>query len=83
VILGIPGNKDTIIGGDMNKRVDSEMVKYERGVHGGYSESNDARIFDFASLYELAIINTYFRKIEEHYITYKSERNRSQIDYFI
>jgi hypothetical protein len=30
-----------------------------------------------------AIINTYFRKREEHYITYKSERSKSHIDYFM
>jgi len=28
-------------------------------------------------------MNTYLRKREEHYVTYKSGMNKSQIDYFM
>ena len=54
-------------------------------VHGGYGKRNEAgeKILDFASTYELAIVNTYFRKREDHYITYKSGENNSQIHYFL
>jgi len=33
---GIPGNEDTVIGGDMNGHVSNERRGYER-IHGGYS----------------------------------------------
>jgi len=57
------------------------------GEHG-FWEKNEAgeKILDLAS-YDIAIVNTYFRKREQYiidnYITYKSGRNISQIDYFM
>jgi len=75
VMQGIPENEDTVIGGDMNEHVGSERGEYKR-VHGGYGfgQRNEAgeKVLDFASLCELVIINTYFRKRGEHYITYTS-----------
>ncbi|KAF0763813.1 craniofacial development protein 2-like [Aphis craccivora] len=60
---------------------------FQEKVHGGYGLSfrNDARkkVLDFATAYDLAIVNTYFRKKKEHYVTYKNGRNKSQIDYFM
>ncbi|XP_060872665.1 uncharacterized protein LOC132946637 [Metopolophium dirhodum] len=74
------------IGGDMNGHVGCDRTGYDR-VHGGYGFGlrNDAgrKVLDFATAYELAIVNTYFRKRGEHYVTYKSGRNMSQIDYFM
>ena len=40
-------------------------------------------IFDFAVAYELSIVNSYFKKQEEHLVTFKSENTRTQIDYFL
>ena len=86
VIQGIPGHEDVVIGGDMNGHVGSEKLEYER-VHGGYGfgERNEAgeKVLDYAASYGLAIMNTYFKKREEHYITYKSGGNRSQVDNFM
>lgn len=52
-----------MIGGDINGHVGSEIEVYER-IHGqyGFGDRNEAgeKILDFASLYELAKINTYF-----------------------
>lgn len=39
------------------------------------------RVFDFVSAHELVILNTYFRMIEEHYITYESKEEKSQINF--
>ena len=33
--------------------------------------------------YELSIVNSYFKKKEEHLVTFKSGNNRTQIDYFL
>ena len=58
-----------------------------RPVHGGLGfggrNSGGVSILDFAVAYDLAIVNTYFRKREEHLITFKSGNARTQIDYFL
>jgi len=45
--------------------------------YGGYELGlrNDAggKLLDFATAYDLAIVNTYFRKRVEHYVTFKGE----------
>jgi len=40
-------------------------------------------ILDFVVVYELAIVNSYFRKRDEHLVTFKSGSTRTQIDYFL
>jgi len=38
---------------------------------------------DFAVAYDLSIVNSYFRKREEHLVTFKSGSARMQIDHFL
>jgi len=56
-------------------------------VHGGfrYGERNNGgmSILNFAVAYELSIVNFYFKKKEEHLVTFKSDNTRTQIDYFL
>ena len=56
-------------------------------MHGGFGLGDrngmGGTILDFAVSYDLIIANTYFKKREEHLITYKSGTNKSQIDYFL
>jgi len=56
-------------------------------INGGYGfgERNEAgeKVLGFASSYELAMVDIYFRKSEMHYITYKRGINRLQNDYFL
>ena len=40
-------------------------------------------MLDSAVSFDLAIANTFFRKREEHYITYKSGGNKAQIDFMM
>ena len=40
-------------------------------------------ILDFAVAYEFSIVNSYFRKKEEHLVTFKSGNIMTQIDYFL
>ena len=40
-------------------------------------------ILDFSVAYELSIVNSYFRKKEEHLVTFKRGNTRTQIDYFL
>jgi len=50
-------------------------------VHGGlgYGERNNGgvSILDFVVAYELLIVNSYFRKKEEHLVTFKSSSTRT------
>ena len=38
---------------------------------------------NFAVAYELTIVNSYFKKKEEHLVTFKSGNTRIQLDYFL
>jgi len=40
-------------------------------------------ILDFAVAYELSIVSSYFKKKEEHLITFKSGNTSTQIHYFL
>jgi len=40
-------------------------------------------VIDFAKRMEMAVVNTYFQKKEEHKVTYKSGGRSTQIDYII
>ena len=75
-----------LLGGDFNGHVD----KYRRGyemVHGGhgFGDINDSgeAILDFAVAYDLIVANTFFRKRDEHLISFKSGPNMSQIEFFL
>jgi hypothetical protein len=53
----------------MNVYVDSKIVKFEKVYweywFGKRNETGE-KVLDYAVAYELAIINTYFRKQEDH-----------------
>ena len=40
-------------------------------------------MLDFAVAYELVVVNSYFKKKEDHLVTFKSGSLKSQIDYFL
>ena len=40
-------------------------------------------LVDFATTMEMAVVNTYFKKSEEHRMTYKSGGRSTQVDYII
>ena len=71
---------------DFNGHVDKKKDNYET-VYGGYGfrDKNKAGmcILDFAVAYDLIIANTYFKKRDEHLITFKSRFNKSQINFFL
>ncbi|KAM2061704.1 hypothetical protein ACFX1T_046731 [Malus domestica] len=71
----IAQTEKVFIGGDLNGYMGKETSNY--GVfHGGhgFGERNEDReaILDFAMAYDLFLANTFFKKREEHVITYKS-----------
>ena len=86
VVQGIPQSEGLLIGGDFNGHIGSRREGYEM-VHGGFGygvrNSGGVSILDFAVAYDLSIVNSFFRKREEHLITFKSGSTRTQFDYFL
>jgi hypothetical protein len=86
MVQGIPQREMICIGGDLNGHVGKDALGYEsvHGNHGFGVRNEDGKVvLDFATTHDLFIANTFFRKREEHLITYKSGPSRTQIDYFV
>jgi len=73
VVQSILQNEGLLIGGDFNGHIKSRGEGYEM-VHGGLGygvrNSGELSILDFAVAYDLSIVNSYFRKREEHLVTF-------------
>ncbi|TQD70292.1 hypothetical protein C1H46_044169 [Malus baccata] len=85
LVQGIAQTEKLFIGGDLNGH-GRETSNY-RGFHGGhgFGERNEdgEAILDFAMTYDLFLANTFFKKREEHVITYKSGSSKTQIDFLL
>jgi hypothetical protein len=86
LIQAIPNNESRYIGADLNGHV-GETTETYKNIHGGYGygskNSQGDDILQFASTYNMALVNTYFKKLERHLITYCSGEIQSQIDYIL
>ena len=91
VIEGLAMEERVIMGADFNGHTGTSSEGVER-IHGGFgfgwANAEGRRVLDFAVSFDqflhlFAIANTFFRKREEHYITYKSEGNKAQIDFMM
>ena len=72
--------------GDFNGHIGRRRAGYE-SVHGGfgYGKRNNGGVslLNFAVAYELVIVNSFFKKKDEHLITFKNGSTRTQIDYLL
>ncbi|XP_045452741.1 craniofacial development protein 2-like [Melitaea cinxia] len=86
VIMKVPECEEIYIGGDFNGHVGRMNDGYER-VHGGrgYGVRNrdGEALLEAALAFDLAIANTFYRKREQHLITYRSGLHSTQIDYIL
>ncbi|KAI5617297.1 hypothetical protein C0J50_23078 [Silurus asotus] len=74
VVEGVPRNKRLVIGTDCNGHIgDGFRV---RNVEG-------QMVVDFAERMEMAVVNTYFKKKEDHKVMYTSEGRCTQVDYVL
>ncbi|XP_064094381.1 uncharacterized protein LOC135206820 [Macrobrachium nipponense] len=73
------------VGADLNGHVGSENEAIGR-MHGGHGigrNPDGESVVDYAVSFDMAIVNTFFKKKREHLITYRSEGRCSQTDYFL
>ena len=74
------------MGAHFNGHIGTSSEGVER-IHGGFgfgrANAEGRRVLDFVVSFDLAIANTFFRKREEHYITYMSGGNKAQIDFMM
>ncbi|KAK3531499.1 hypothetical protein QTP70_023281 [Hemibagrus guttatus] len=81
VMESIPTGERVVIGADFNGHVgegntDDEEVMGKFGVKERNLEGQ--MVVDFAKRMDMAVVNTYFQKREEHRVTYKSGGRRTQ-----
>ncbi|KAK3549643.1 hypothetical protein QTP86_005388 [Hemibagrus guttatus] len=86
VMESIPTGERVVIGADFNGHV-GEGNTGDEEVMGkfGVNERNleGQMVVDFAKRMDMAVVNTYFQKREEHRVTYKSGGRRTQVDYIL
>jgi len=86
VIQDVPRNEKLFIGGDFNDHIGVDSDGYDTA-HGGFGfgERNNGgvSVLNFAVAYELLVVNSYFKKKEDHLVTFKSGSLKTQIDYFL
>ncbi|KAK3563354.1 hypothetical protein QTP86_021834 [Hemibagrus guttatus] len=86
VMESIPTGERVVIGADFNGHVGEgntgdEQVMGKFGVKERNLEGQ--MVVDFAKRMDMAVVNTYFQKREEHRVTYKSGGRRTQVDYIL
>ena len=86
VVESIPKEERVVIGADLNGHV-GEGNRGDENVMGRYGDkarnAEGQMVVDFATRMELAVVNTYFKKREEHRVTYKSGGRSTQVDYIM
>ncbi|XP_051780695.1 craniofacial development protein 2-like [Erpetoichthys calabaricus] len=86
VMNSVPKGQKVVIGADFNGHV-GEGNSGDEEVMGRYGvkERNEEgqRIVDFAKWMDMAVVNMYFKKREEHTVTYKSGGRCTQVDYIL
>ena len=84
LIKSVSKEERIVLGVDLNGHVGEENIGDEEimGRYGaGTRNKEGSMVVDFGKRMDLAIVNTYFKKKDEHRVTYKSGEKSNQIDY--
>ena len=83
VMSRVPRTEKIVVRADLNGHVGKNPGVFQR-VHGGKGcGQRNREILESMESLDLALVNTFFNKNEEHLITYKSGGNSSQIDFIM
>ncbi|KAK3506055.1 hypothetical protein QTP70_021852 [Hemibagrus guttatus] len=86
VMESIPTGERVVIGADFNGHVGEGNTGDEEvmGKFGVKERNLEGQIVvDFAKRMDMAVVNTYFQKREEHRVTYKSGGRSTRVDYIL
>ena len=84
LIESVSKQERIVLGEELNEYVDQENIGDEEimGRHGaGTRNKEGSMVVDCGKRMDLAIINTYFKKKDEHRVTYKSGEKSTPVDY--
>ena len=73
-----------IFGADFDGHVGEENIDYEEIMSrygAGARNKEESMVVNFAKRMDLAILNTYFKKKDEHKVTYKSGGKSTKVNY--
>ena len=86
VVQNVPRSEKHFIEGDFNGYIRVEVDGYDTAHEGfGYEERNygGVSVLDFAVTYDLLVANSFFKKKDDHLVTFRSGLSKSQIDFFL
>ena len=84
LVESISKEERIVLGADLNGHVGEGNIGDEEimGRYGaGTRNKEGSMVVDFGKRMDLAIVNTYFKKKDEHRVTYKSGGKSTQVDY--
>ena len=84
LIESVSKQEKIVLGANLNGHVGKGNIGDEEimGRYGaGTRNKEGAMVVEFAKRMDLAIVNTYFKKKDEHRVTYKSGGKSTQVDY--
>ena len=84
LIESVSNEERIVLGADLNGHVGEGNIgdeKIMRRYGTGSRNKEESMIVDFGKRMDLAIVNTYFKKKDEHRMTYKIGGKSTQVDY--
>ena len=83
LIESVSKQERIVLGADLNGRVSKGNIEDEeiRRYGAGTKNKEGSMVVEFVKRMDLAIVNTYFKKKDEHRVTYKSDGKSTQVDY--